>query len=207
GGRSLGQWGGGAGGEGARHHHQHRARGVRDQEPPLRARRLPGARGLHQEHDHRGGADGRGDFGGGGLGRADAADARAHLAGAPGGGACDRGVHEQGGHGGRRGAARPGGAGGARAAVEVRVSGRRHSDHSRQRAQGARGRQGRARGAGDLEADGGGGQLHSASDARRGQAVFDAGGGRVLDRRARHGGPGAGGAGAGGGGRGGGDRR
>ena len=32
----------------------------------LRARGLPGARGLHQEHDHRGSADGRGDSGGGG---------------------------------------------------------------------------------------------------------------------------------------------
>src|SRR6185369_9320063 len=97
-------------------------------------------------------------------------------------------------HGGRRRAARPGGARGAGAAVEVRVSGRRGADHPRQRAEGAGGRQGLARGAGDLEADGGGGQLHSAADARRGQAVSDAGGGRVLDQRARHGGDRAGGA-------------
>ena len=40
---------------------------------------------------------------------ADAADARAHSAGAPGGGALHRGVHEQGGHGGRQGAAGAGG--------------------------------------------------------------------------------------------------
>ena len=35
-------------------------------EAALRARGLSGARGLHQEHDHGGGADGRGDPGGGG---------------------------------------------------------------------------------------------------------------------------------------------
>ena len=61
------------------------ARGVRDGEPSLRARGLPGSRGLHQEHDHGSGADGRGDPGGVGGGRADAADAGAHPAGAPGG--------------------------------------------------------------------------------------------------------------------------
>ena len=60
-----------------------------------------------------------------------------------------------------------------------------------QRAEGAGGRSGRARGGGDPEADGGGGQLHSAAEARRGQAVSDAGGGRVLDQRARDGGDGA----------------
>jgi hypothetical protein len=38
---------------GARDHDRDRARGVRDQEPALRARRLPGARGLREEHDHR----------------------------------------------------------------------------------------------------------------------------------------------------------
>ena len=54
----------GAGGEGARHHDQHGARGVPDGEAALRARGLPGARGLHQEHDHGCGADGRGDPGG-----------------------------------------------------------------------------------------------------------------------------------------------
>jgi elongation factor Tu len=39
----------------------HGARGVRVGEAALRARRLPRARGLHQEHDHGRGADGRGD--------------------------------------------------------------------------------------------------------------------------------------------------
>ena len=39
------------------------ARGVRDDEAPLRARRLPGPRRLHQEHDHGRGADGRRDPG------------------------------------------------------------------------------------------------------------------------------------------------
>ena len=112
----------GAGGEGARDHDQHGARGVRDEEPSLRARGLPGPRGLREEHDHGCGADGRGDPGGVGGRRPDAADARAHPAGAPGGCAVHRGVHEQGGHGRRQGAAGAGGDGGARAAVEVRVS-------------------------------------------------------------------------------------
>ena len=48
----------------------------------LRARGLPGARRLREEHDHGRGADGRGDPGGVGGGRADAADAGAHPAGA-----------------------------------------------------------------------------------------------------------------------------
>ena len=112
----------GAGGEGARDHDQHGARGVRDEEAPLRARGLPGPRRLREEHDHGCGADGRGDPGGVGGRRPDAADARAHPAGAPGGCALHRGVHEQGRHGRRQGAAGAGGAGGARAAVEVQVS-------------------------------------------------------------------------------------
>ena len=53
-------------------------------EAPLRARRLPGPRGLRQEHDHRRGADGRRDPGGERGRRPDAADARAHPAGPPG---------------------------------------------------------------------------------------------------------------------------
>jgi elongation factor Tu len=36
----------------SRDHDQRVARGVRDGEPSLRARGLPGSRGLHQEHDH-----------------------------------------------------------------------------------------------------------------------------------------------------------
>ena len=46
----------------------------RDAEPALCPRRLPGARRLHQEHDHRRGADGRRDPGGFGGRRSDAAD-------------------------------------------------------------------------------------------------------------------------------------
>ena len=63
-------------------------------EAPLRARGLSGACGLREEHDHGRGADGRGDFGGVGGGRPDAADARTHSAGAPGRGAVHRGVPE-----------------------------------------------------------------------------------------------------------------
>ncbi len=59
----------------------------------------PGACGLCEEHDHGSGADGRRDPGGVGGGWPDAADARAHFAGAAGGRAVHRGVHEQGGHG------------------------------------------------------------------------------------------------------------
>ena len=76
--------------------------------------------------------------------RPDAADARAHSAGAPGGGAVHRRVHEQGGHGRRQGAAGAGGDGGARAAVEVRVSGGQDADRDRLGAEGA-GRATRAR--------------------------------------------------------------
>ena len=120
-----------AGGEGAGDHDQHGARGVRDQEAALRARGLPGSRGLHQEHDHRCGADGRCDPGGVGGGRSDAADAGAHSAGAAGGGSVHRGVHEQGGHGRRQGAAGACRDGGARASVEVPVSGRQDADRDR----------------------------------------------------------------------------
>ena len=135
----------GAGREGARDHDRDGARGVPVAEPPLRARGLPGARRLREEHDHGRGADGRGDPGGVGGRRPDAADARAHSAGAPGGRAVHRGVPEQGGHGGRRGAARAGRDGSARAAVEVRVPGRRDADHDGLGAEGARGRHERAR--------------------------------------------------------------
>ena len=43
----------------------------------------------------------------------------------------------------------------------------------------------------DSEADGGGGQLHTAACAGRGEAVHHAGGGRIFDQRARDGGDGA----------------
>jgi elongation factor Tu len=45
------------------------ARGVRVEGAALRARGLPGARGLREEHDHGGGADGRRGAGGVGGGR------------------------------------------------------------------------------------------------------------------------------------------
>ena len=106
-------------------------------EPPLRARRLPGPRRLREEHDHRCGADGRRDPGVLGRGRPDAADARAHPAGAPGRRAVHRGVPEQGRHGRRRRAARAGRDGSARAADQVRLPGRRHPDHPRFGAPGA----------------------------------------------------------------------
>src|SRR5262245_36036412 len=60
-------------------------RGIRNRQTPLRARGLPGACRLRQEHDHRCGADGRGDPGCVGGGWSDAADARAHPVGAAGG--------------------------------------------------------------------------------------------------------------------------
>ena len=184
-----------AGRAGARDHDRDGARGVRDGQAALRARGLPGARGLREEHDHGSGADGRGDPGGVGGGRADAADARAHAAGAAGGGAVHRGVHEQVRHGGRPGAAGPGGAGGAGAAEEVRVPGGRDSgDPGLGEGGDGRGRQGREGERVDPEADGGGGQLHPDAGAGDRQAVPDAGGGRVLDLGARDGGDGAGGA-------------
>ena len=71
--------------------------------------------------------------------RADAPDARAHPAGAPGGGALHRGVPQQGRRGRRPRAARPGRARGARAAEQVQLPGRRHPGHPRLRPQGARG--------------------------------------------------------------------
>ena len=54
-------------------------------EASLRARRLPGSRGLHQEHDHGRGADGRRDPGGERARQRDAADARARASGPSGG--------------------------------------------------------------------------------------------------------------------------
>ena len=134
----------GAGREGARHHDQHRARRVRDQEPPLRARRLPRARRLRQEHDHRRGADGRRHPGGVGRRRPDAADARAHPAGAPGGRALHHRVPEQVRHGRRRRAAGARRDGSARAADQVRLPRRRHPDHPRLGQAGHGRRQGRA---------------------------------------------------------------
>ena len=115
--------------------------GVRDEEAPLRARRLPRPRRLCEEHDHRRGADGRRDPGGFGGRRPDAADPRAHSAGPPGRRAGAGGLPEQVRHGRRPGAAGAGGDGGARASVELRVPGRRHPDREGLGADGA-GRQG-----------------------------------------------------------------
>ena len=64
-----------AGRKGSWYHDRDGARRVRDAEPPLRARRLPRPRRLHQEHDHRRGADGRRDSGGRGDRRPHAPDA------------------------------------------------------------------------------------------------------------------------------------
>ena len=122
-----------------------------------------------------------------GGGRADAADPRAHSAGAPGRGAGDRGLSEQGRPGGRSGALGAGRAGGARAAFAVRVSGRRHSDRQ---GLGAVCAGGPGRGAGQAvgaRADGGGGCVHPAAAAGDGPAVLDADRGRVLDQRPGHG--------------------
>ena len=51
----------GARGDRARHHHQHRARRVRDGDPALRARRHARPRRLREEHDHRRGPGRRRD--------------------------------------------------------------------------------------------------------------------------------------------------
>ena len=172
----------GARGEAARHHDQHRARRVRDAQPPLRARRLPGARRLHQEHDHGRRPDGRRDPRRLGRRRPDAADARAHPARPPGRGAGDGRRAQQGRHGRRPRAARARRDGGARAALQVRVPGRRHPDRPGLGAEGARGRPGVD--AEDPRADGGGRLVHPRAGARRRQAVPDADRGRVHDHRA-----------------------
>ena len=108
-------------------------------EAPLRARGLPGPRRLREEHDHGRGADGRRDPGGVGRRRPDAADARAHPAGPPGGRALHRRVHEQGRHGRRQGAAGARRGRGARAPGQVQVSRRQDAGDHRLGAEGARG--------------------------------------------------------------------
>ena len=164
-------------------------RRVFDGEPALRARGLPGARRLHQEHDHGRGADGRRDPGGVGGGRADAADAGARAAGAAGERAVSGGGAEQGGRGGRPGTAGPGGAGSAGAAEQLRLPRGRHAGDPGERAGGDQRRPG---GGGEPgEADGRARHLHSAAGARGRQAVHDADRGRVLDLGARDGGDGA----------------
>ena len=150
----------------------------------LRARGLPGSRGLREEHDHGGGADGRRDPGGFGGGRSDAADPGAHIAGAPGWGSGDRGLHEQGGSGRRRGVAGPCGARGPRAVVELRLSGRRHSCGPGFRATGSGGRRGRDGDGFGAGADERGGRLRSAAGPSEGHGVSDADRGRGFRSRA-----------------------
>src|SRR3989442_7011339 len=168
---------------------RHEPRGVRDGGASLRARGLPRARGLRQEHDHGGGPDGRGDPRGERGGRADAADAGAHPPGAAGERAGDRGLSQQVRSGGRCGAVGPGGAGGAGAAVKVRVPGGRHSGDPGLGPEGDRG--GEAVGGEGGGAVGGARKEHPGAEAGGGQAVPDAGGGRVLDHGAGDGGDGA----------------
>ena len=95
---------------------RHLARRVRDAEPPLCPRRLPGPRRLREEHDHGCRPDGRRDPGRVGRRRPDAADARAHPARPPGRRALHRRVPEQVRRRRRRRAARPRRDGSARAA-------------------------------------------------------------------------------------------
>ena len=148
------------------------ARGVFDAEPALRARGLPGARRLHQEHDHGGRADGRRHSGGVGGGRADAADARARAAGAAGGRAVPGGGAQQGGRGRRPGTAGPGGTGSAGTADLVWVPGRRRAGGAGERA--GRAQRGDGGGGQHSQADGSAGHVCAAAAARGGQAVSDA---------------------------------
>ena len=133
-------------------------------EPALRAHGLPGSCRLHQEHDHRRGADGWRDSGGGGDRWSDAADAGTHFAGAPGRRAGDCGVPEQVRHGGRRGIARTRGTGSTRVAEELPVSGRHDCHGARFGAAGVEWR--REVGKGHRRFDGSGGQERAAAGAR-----------------------------------------
>ena len=164
-------------------------RGILDRQAALRACRLPRPCRLREEHDHRRGADGRRDPGGVGGRRSDAADARAHPAGAPGGRALHRGVPEQGRRGRRPRAARSGRARGARASDQVPVPGRQGAGDPRRGDQGAQRREGRVRRRGDPAS------CYEALDTYRAAAgapdrpaVPDADRGRVLDLGPRHGG-------------------
>ena len=107
-------------------------------EAPLRARRLPRARRLCEEHDHRRGADGRRHPGGERGRRPDAADPRAHPARPPGRRAGAGRVPQQGRHGRRSGAARARRARSPRAALEVQFPRRQDPDHQGLGADGAR---------------------------------------------------------------------
>ena len=173
-------------GEGARHHHLDRARRVRDAGAALRPRRLPRARRLREEHDHRRRADGRRDPRRLRRRRPDAADPRAHPPGQAGRRAGDGGVSEQGRPGRRPRAPRAGRARGARAPDLLRVPRRRHPDHHRLGAGGARGPRPGDRRAGGAQAPRRGRRVHPDPGAPGRPAVPDAGRGRVLDLRPRH---------------------
>ena len=80
---------------------------------------------------------------------------------------------------------------GARAPHLLRLPRRRHPDHHRLGAGGARGPRPGDRRAGGAQAAGGGRRLHPDPGAADRPAVPDAGRGRVLDLRPRHGGDGA----------------
>ena len=129
-------------GEGARDHDRDLARRVRDRQPPLRPRRLPGPRRLRQEHDHRRRPDGRRDPGRLGRRRRHAADPRAHPARPPGQRPARRRLPQQDRPGRRRGADRAGRGGGQGPAQRVRLPGRRDPDHQGLGAEGAGGRRG-----------------------------------------------------------------
>ena len=122
--------------------------------------------------------------------RPDAADPRAHPARAPGRRAGDGGVPEQDRPGRRPGALGARRARGARAADHLRVPRRRHPDHHRLGAGRARGPRPGDRRAGGAQAAGGGRRLHPDAGAADRPAVPDAGRGRLLDLRPRHGGDG-----------------
>ena len=107
----------GARGAPARHHDLDRARRVPDRDAPLRARRLPRSRRLHQEHDHRCGPDGRRDPRGRRDRRPDAADQGARAARPPGRRPVHRRRAQQVRHGRRRGDPRARRARGPRAAL------------------------------------------------------------------------------------------
>ena len=115
------------------HHHLDHPRRVPERQAPLRPRRLPGPRRLHQEHDHRRRADGWRDPRGLGRRRPDAPDPRAHPAGAPGRRALHRRLPEQGRHGRRPGTPGTGPGRNQRPARQIRLPRQDHPDHRRQR--------------------------------------------------------------------------
>ena len=111
-------------------------RRVRNRQAPLRPHRLSGPRRLHQEHDHRRRPDGRGDSGGFGGRRPDAANPRARAPGPPGERARPGRVPQQGRPGRRSRVAGTGRTGTPRVADPLRFPGRRNPHHPRRLAVG-----------------------------------------------------------------------